>query len=136
MFVRTKGRAVLNARVKAIKKELISVDHDIRTLAETVQDSVDTGTILRARQRVAGSTSVRNDSRHNSVSAFAGRDSEQAVKTMGRRIRDERFSQYLSSSFNPTHSLKHERSVQRNKAIVMSCVVIAVFVWGLFRFLL
>jgi len=136
MIVRTKRRAVLNARVKVIEKELTSVDHDIRTLTKTVQDTVDAGTILRARRHVAGAMSVANDDRHNPVAACAERDSDKAVKTMGRRIHDERFSQYLSSSFKPTHSLKYDRSVQRNKAIVISCVVIVALVWGLFRFLL
>jgi hypothetical protein len=135
MLVRAKGRAVLNAKVKAIEKELSSVAHSIRTLSETVHDSVDAGAILRARQHAAEAMGMTKGGRRKPAPTFVGRDSDEAIKKMGRRIHDERFSQYLSSSFKPTRSLKHEKSVQRNKAIVMSCVVLVIFVWGLFRFL-
>lgn len=44
-------------------------------------------------------------------------------------VRDDRFANYLASSFQTMHPLKQERRIQRNKAIVMVVVVTVLLVW-------
>jgi len=51
-------------------------------------------------------------------------------------IRDERFSDYLASSFQQVGPLRHERRIQRNKAILMVVLVLLVLFWVLYQWLL
>lgn len=135
MFARAKGKTVLNTKVKAIARELVRVNDSIRTLSDSVQDSPDAGAIRRAQEHVADTMKAPQRVPREPGQTHDRPTGDTAVKKMGRRIHDERFSHYLSSSFKPTRSLKRERSIQRNKAVVMSCVVLIILVWSLFRFL-
>jgi hypothetical protein len=49
---------------------------------------------------------------------------------------DERFADYLASSFQAARPLRQERAIQRNKAIVMAIVVVILFLWALYRYFL
>jgi len=48
---------------------------------------------------------------------------------------DERFADYLASSFQGARPLRQERRIQRNKAIAMIVVVVFLLFWALCRFL-
>jgi len=48
---------------------------------------------------------------------------------------DERFADYLASSFQAARPLRQERRIQRNKAIVMIVVVAFLLIWAVSRFL-
>ena len=49
---------------------------------------------------------------------------------------DGRFANYLSTSFQPARPLRHERRIQRNKAIVMAVFVLLVLYLLVSRFFL
>jgi len=117
MAVVFKKKPTLHRRMRKVSRELDEVHDSIRELSEVVEDG-GVKVSLRA-ERAPISTSSRN--------------ADAAVKEMGRRIRDERFSDYLSSSFKPSRPLKHERRVQRNKAVVMLCCVLIVLFWVVYR---
>jgi hypothetical protein len=52
------------------------------------------------------------------------------------RYGDDRFALYLSGSLQSARPLKHERRIQRNKAILMLLVVLLLLFWVLYRFFL
>ena len=58
------------------------------------------------------------------------------VEDLSKRFRDERFADYLASSFQSVRPLRHERRIQRNKAIVMAVFVLFLLLWLLQRFFL
>lgn len=61
-------------------------------------------------------------------------EEDRAIKARARRMRDDRFKDYLASSFEAGSDLRYERTVQRNKAIVVGVVALGVLVW-LLRYL-
>jgi len=60
---------------------------------------------------------------------------DRAIKERAKSMRDERFSDYLASSFAAGGALRYERRIQRNKAVLLAVVVIAVLVWVVRRLL-
>lgn len=60
-------------------------------------------------------------------------EEERVVRERSRRINDDRFARYFSNSFEHTRPLRHERKVQRNRAILMSVFVLALLIWTVFR---
>ena len=60
-------------------------------------------------------------------------EQERAVKARGEYLRDDRFADYLASSFHAVRPLRHERRLQRNKAILLTVVVLAIVVWAVLR---
>lgn len=54
---------------------------------------------------------------------------DQTIKERAKRVRDERFSDYLASSFEAGGALRYERRIQRNKAVLLAIVVIVALVW-------
>ncbi len=62
-------------------------------------------------------------------------EEDRTIKERARNVRDERFSDYLASSFAAGGALRYERRIQRNKTVLLAIVVIAVLVWVLRRLL-
>jgi len=126
-------RSPLAKRIKALKKELAAVDSDLKALSkgeagETRKEDV--------QAEVAG----RNE-RRSTVSPSVGRNGgpdrmEREVRRIGRQIRDQRFADYLSTSFQSVRPLRHERRIQRNKAILMIILAGLALFWVLYRFFL
>lgn len=121
--------STLSKRIKELERELSQVDGSIRSLSKVVKNSgvppgrgvtlpliVDSG----AADRLAAANSLPR--------------TETVVKEPMRRVRDERFLDYLSSSLGgPVRPLKHERSQQRNKALVMMAFVALLIVWLIYH---
>ena len=65
-------------------------------------------------------------------------ESEQKADARGPRgsakAYDERFADYLASSFQASRPLREERRILRNKVIVMAVFVIALLILALYRF--
>lgn len=59
---------------------------------------------------------------------------EQAVRERAEHLRDERFADYLATSFYSVGPLRHERHTQRNKAIVLAVLALIVLVWLAVRY--
>ena len=133
MIVRVRRNPTLKRRIRQIHRELSDVDQSIDTLADTAGDphveaqldslsSVDAGALQDASR-----TDV-------AASSTAGDRMTAGVKTRGTHMRDERFTEYLSSSFQPARPMKREHNVQRNKAIVMLGILVIVVYWFVVRF--
>jgi hypothetical protein len=59
---------------------------------------------------------------------------DRVIKERAEKVRDDRFSDYLASSFEAGGPLRYERRIQRNKAVVLAIVVVVVVVWLVSRF--
>ena len=58
---------------------------------------------------------------------------DRTVKERAKNVRDDRFSDYLASSFAAGGALRYERRIQRNKAVLLAVVVVAALVWVIRR---
>lgn len=114
-------KAPLAKRIKEVEKEMSTLDESIRSLAKSASKQGP------KRANTPGGTPVDPE-------VDTALDIDEKVKVQGERLRDERFADYLSSSFQTVRPLKHERRTQRNKAIVMVGVVLVVLFWFLSRF--
>jgi hypothetical protein len=129
-------RSPLTKRIKALKKELAAVDNDLKALSK--------GRAKRSHDRAAqpdvedkrGEEQVAKPARHVAISGLpaASDKVEEEVQRLGRRIHDRRFADYLSTSFQSVRPLRHERKVQRNKAILMAVLAALALFWVLYRF--
>lgn len=108
----------LSSRLKELEKELSHVDSNIRTLARGKS-------LPRAGAAPAGTRPLAPT---EAPPPAVRRD------PVPRRPRDERFTDYLASSLEPTRPLLHERRLQRNKAIVALVLALLALFWVLHRF--
>lgn len=142
-----KKTSVLDKRLKRLQKELSSVSNDIRSLSRSVHRSggirtsggkvsavsapAPTPTVEPERQRKVLSIGDSYVAKHND----AHRDKEtRFIEKDSRKIVDERLADYLVGSLQAGLPLRHQRRIDRNRAIVMIIVVLVAFLWVLFRF--
>jgi len=115
----------LSDRIKELEQELSQLNGNIRTLAKT-------GKSPRKRE-------VTEAPRVERLAPVAPPPAEpkeaREPREPLRRPRDERFVDYLASSFEPNRPLIHEQRVQRNKAILTICCVLVLLFWILHRIL-
>ena len=121
-------KSPLDKRIRELEKELSQVDGKVRSLAKVV-DRSRSGGPLKLPTLVDPSVDDRPPPR--------AAESGGIIKEPMRRPRDERFSDYLSSSLGgPVAPLRHERSQQRNKAMLVIAVLVVVLFWIVHRFFL
>ena len=142
-------KSPLAKRIKRLEKELSAVDNDLKALAK--------GKSIRSpapRPAAPPKKAARRPPRPSPSGGAAERDAgedaavgagpepaspvvpekvEQEVKEIGRRIHDRRFADYLSTSFQSMRPLRHERRIQRNKAILMAVLALLALFWMLYR---
>ena len=128
--MKSKKKSVLKKKLKKVEKELSAVSSDIRSLSKGKRrrGSVGQPSPFGLPPSPSG---LRRTSRRTSRRAGTG-----AEKQEGSAIHDERFADYFSGSFEAVRPLKHERKLQRNKALVMVIFVVVVLLWVLSRVLL
>jgi len=112
-----KKRSTLRRRLKRVRKELSEVSGDIRVLSRDAS--------APAESEEPGPADSRRDP-----------DRGQGVIGENGVSRDTRFVSYLMSRDfdSPPRPLRHERRIQRNKAVVMSIFALVVLLWVVFRF--
>ena len=130
-----KRKSWLEKRRRKIDRELSLVARDIRVLSKTLERPGTVPDLSRLRSRGAG---VPETGAKTGGPPGVSRQGPTATppETGNPLVRDARFSGYLASSLQPTRPLRHERKVQRNKAIVMLVSVLVVLLWLLLRFFL
>ena len=117
-----KKKSPIERRKKKLQKEISSLDSNIKALSKKAgrkpakQSAAQTGT-------PAGET----------TEAGRGLQPEEKVRRMPGRQRDERLVDYLADNLDSARPLRHERRIQRNKAIVMVIVVLIVLFWLVYR---
>ena len=128
----------MRRRLKDVRKELSAVRGEIRLLkkdpgsrdsggAKASRDKPGTG----ADARIAGGAGLRRpEDRAREASE------EKVVKERARRlVKDERFVGYLARSVDSLRPLRHERRIQRNRAIMMTVLAVIVLLWVVYRYL-
>lgn len=123
-MVKDKASELLDRRLRDIRKEL-----------EVVNDSLDDLSKRKAalpRPADRGSKVIQTGARPPAAAPVV--DSRPPAAG-GVRRRDERLATYLASgSFDAGPPLRHERRIQRNRAILLATIALLVFVWVLYQF--
>ncbi|MDA0578367.1 MAG: hypothetical protein O3B24_09745 [Verrucomicrobia bacterium] len=115
----------LTKRIRQLEKELSKVDGNIRDISRVLDGS------RPGQPRRSEAATPSDAARLPEV-----RSSEPHARDAVRLPRDGRFADYLSPNLDrPSLPLRHERSVQRNKALVMLCLVVIVLYWIVHRWL-
>ena len=151
------GKRALRRRLKDVQRELSAVQSDIRSLEKgkprphrsaapersrvTPPAASLTGPLPRMRggddePRDHVETLLEAEKKQPRPPLDEGRlaREDRVVKERAEKVRDERFSDYLASSFEAGGPLRYERRIQRNKAVVLAIVVVVVLLWLLSRF--
>lgn len=136
-----KKRSVLTKKRKQIEKELSSVSSDIRSLSKSVGGKP--GKKKKEHGPAGGTVPQHTGIGRDDEGLFAeslaqsGYDDvpgpPRKSKTRQTQLHDERFVGYLANSFDSMRPLRHERQIQRNKAIVMAVFVLLLLFWLAYR---
>jgi len=126
--------SLADRKLKRIEKELAMLDKEIHILSKFVEKpGKSTVARLKAMEAAADTKakgSAEGPASGPSRSRIAGRQSEKPAPRDTNTVYEERFADYLASSFQTVQVLKHEKNIQRNKAIVMVVIVVLVL-WAL-----
>ena len=154
-----KKPSALDKRIQRIREEADRVDHDLRLLSKFIEKpkrSVDFSRLKSATlepPREPPAVATRRGAPAPGRAPLAPLPSagpapaavsptaavEQRPESRGgyhsgkAKTSDERFADYLASSFQAARPLRQERRIQRNKAIIMLVVVILLSFWILYR---
>lgn len=128
------NQGTLESRLKKIRKELSLIDDDLKSLNKAAATGLGAQALkprlksrqLREKEEMVSRPAARavpkmQGSRAAGKSPQKAEPLKQDKKAPGG---DERFLEYLSSSFNSGVPLRQERRLQRNKAIVMLVIVL------------
>lgn len=138
----------IDGRLKQIRKELELIDGDLKSLSRAATNPASGGLPkIKSKQLKDRSVQPAEKRAREPVTTFAvGRQDAQRVKhqdrtepqpgTKGGRKNDERFLEYLSSSFDRGRPLGKERRIQRNKAVLMLVIVLFLLFMILYGMLL
>jgi len=129
-------KTALDKRLKKVRKEISSLDTSIRSLARSAEKDRQAPQRRAAAPREAEPPEPVAAPEPESV-AVDSADELAAEDKRGQAARDERFASYLlARGFDTARPLRHERRIQRNKAIITSIFVLAVLLWVLFQYVL
>lgn len=106
--------SVLQKRIRRLEREIHSVDSEIASLTQT----------------------VRKSGRSLDVARLDALEKTSRPVPVRRGAQDDRLADFLANSFEAARPLRHERRIQRNKAIVMLGVVLILVAWLVLRFVL
>lgn len=145
------GKRALRRHLKDVQRELSAVQSDIRALEKGKPAARRAPSSPRSRLAPAAAVDYpvpglgqHDDEPDDQVESLLeaekklprppldeGRlaQEDRTIKERAEKVRDERFSDYLASSFEAGGSLRYERRIQRNKAVLLAIVVIVVLVW-------
>lgn len=155
-----KKSSALDKRIQRIQEEADRVDHDLRLLSKFVEKptrSTDLSKLksvtfeparspaspaaVRRGPAVPGRMSLPPPLSAGPVPATMSPETVSDPRSEPRGYRggkagayDERFADYLASSFHASRPLRQERRIQRNKVVVMTIIVAMLLIWALSRF--
>ncbi len=139
------GKRALKRRIKDVQRELSAVRNDIRAIEKGKPASrrpastqpprlvpsagVDFGAGDEPEDHVESLLEAEKKQPRPPLDKGRLAQEDRTIKERAKGVRDERFSDYLASSFAAGGALRYERRIQRNKAVLLAIVVIAVLVW-------
>ena len=135
-----KKSSILEKRIKKIRRELSSVNSNIRSLSKQQAAPSDDENLYEAE--VPAPAPRRVQKREAAASAQkpegekVGPQEEVRLEDLRNKIHDERFVDYLSSSFEGVRPLRYERRIQRNRTIIKFIVVVIVIIILVYKFFL
>ena len=114
-----KKKTVIDQRMREIEVRMAALHKEIRAAEHH-----------RERPLSSAFPAYRGDQREEGLSPRAREEGPQGgAPESTQPVRDDRFANYLASSFQTMHPLKQERRIQRNKAIFMIVVVDILLIW-------
>lgn len=125
-----KRPSALERKIKRVRKELALVDSELRTLTKFVEKpgmSADLAQLKATPKEEALSTRFQSPPSTHSEGLQSASQPRQRITQHQKepeRSKDDRFADYLASSFQTVQLLRRERSKQRTKAIVMLIFVL------------
>jgi hypothetical protein len=120
---RGKKRSAVEERLRRIDEEMAAVQKEIRMRSRSME-----------RPLTSAFPTYREEYQRDIIPPSSRPPREASPESVNtQRSKDERFQNYLASSFQQMHSLKQERRVQRNKAILMLVVVGIILFWVLWQ---
>ena len=139
MCARFREKTALDRRLKEVRRELDELHGDLRAVArgKPPRRAADEGYQLPPTPPAA---EAREPAWRKVARSFLPQREESQPELFPSestlRPRDERFVDYLSSRFSSEPALRHERQIQRNKAIAMTVLVVLMLLWLIHRYLL
>jgi hypothetical protein len=132
-----KRKSPLDKRLDRVQKELAALDDDLKSLrkggrASARSTHLKSEATAREREPAARPARAEATPRGHEVAA-EGADSAERLR---KAEHNERLADYLAGSFHAMRPLRHERRIQRNKAILMIIVVLLALFWVVYRFFL
>ncbi|MBM4142983.1 MAG: hypothetical protein FJ225_05235 [Lentisphaerae bacterium] len=130
-----KRKSILDRRLKRIAREIDALDSTIETLARSAGKAPPAGAPPAAPSASPAPRRAPGTARRRRTPAA---DEDRALRAVSERAgeaaRNDRFVSYLMAhGLDATRPFRHERRIQRNKAIVVSLAALAVLLWVLFR---
>lgn len=129
----------IEKRRRKLERELALLNSDIRALSRASSDPLQRD-LPKLRSSAAEplkrpASAVEPLKRAASGTTAQNADKKSVKAKQGSLHHEERFSEYLSSEFQTIGSLKNERNLQRNKAVVMLIAVVLFVLWLWSQFL-
>jgi len=128
-----KKSSVLDRKIKSIGKDIALVESEIKTLSKFVEKPEKAASLERlgrtmTPERKPGAQAKPEMARENPKYGNPGKKTEPQAQHQNdtSKVYEERFKDYLASSFQTVQVLRRERSIQRNKAIFMLIFVVLV----------
>lgn len=117
-----KKKTPVQTRIAQIEAEMLNLRKEMKEASR-----------VRAQPLSSALPVYRERHASSSVPERAPRQAAESSPLSAQRPSDERFKNYLASSFQTAHALKHERRLQRNKAIAMLVIVAIILFWVLWQ---
>lgn len=138
-----KRDSALENRLKKIREELSLINKDIRSLSDVAKNPEKVAHLPRLKSveprktpesKADPEAPPRSAVHTTEPPSLAPKEADKQA-TQKAVLRDEKFRDYLSSSFESIKPLRQERRVQRNKAIIMMVFVLILLFWILYGLL-
>jgi hypothetical protein len=155
MCARPRKNSALSRRIKDLEKELSAVSGDIKVLSKVVKQAEHAGVSpvlpasavhknveperpipVQPETRIPTSVLKQPSMEYSQPRASMDSASKRPVTDRDQITRDGRFATYLMSrDFHNVRPLRHERYIQRNKAIFMVVIAIIILLYLVMRFI-
>lgn len=149
------NKSALARRIRDLAKELDAVNAEIKGLSKVVRKAEHAGVSavlppaaapknaepekainVQQESRMPVSVLAKQSIEYSQPRSQADNSAKRSVTDKDQITRDGRFATYLMSrDFHNVRPLRHERHIQRNKAIVMVVIVVFFLLYLLLRFM-
>jgi hypothetical protein len=129
--------SALDRKIKRLGKDLSLVESEIRTLSKFIEKPEKAGRLARLSKTVKPEKkpeTTRETQKYGNLGKKPETQPQPQKDTS--KVYEERFKDYLASSFQTVQVLRRERSMQRYKAIFSVILFLLVLWWFIYNFFL